>query len=214
MPRALPGILFEPLVHRLHAWVRKAEQLLGMDAGAPGQGFPRRARRFESPPMSSHALPADEAEEWSMASAEACLRMLHGADSLENSPEPGTRHGEDRGDLVNLPGFVEQFAAQHETEAATRSVQIRVDMPPDALVFGDAPGLHRLIEGHLLDAFRHTPDGGCLTILGAVAQGGVKLTAASSGQGSEPLLWWRLAYHSRTGGNRPSCSSMGSGQDG
>jgi two-component system, OmpR family, sensor histidine kinase CreC len=81
-------------------------------------------------------------------------------------------------DVVNIPGYTEQFIAQHEAIAMEKSVRILDGVSPDAIVIGDAPVIHGMIERLLTDALDFTPSGGCLSVRSHIMQGHVVLCAS------------------------------------
>ncbi len=82
-------------------------------------------------------------------------------------------------DLVNLPGLSERIAALHAPEAGRRSIELVVDIAPDAVVLGDPENLRRIMDSLMMDALDGTPEGGCVTVTGEVSKGMVSLSFSS-----------------------------------
>jgi signal transduction histidine kinase len=87
-------------------------------------------------------------------------------------------------ELVNLPAIAEQIAAHLEREAASRMIQVEIDLAPDALVMSDYEGVHDIIHALFSEALKRTPTGGSLTLSGSVRGGSVLLQFASNGSGT------------------------------
>lgn len=97
---------------------------------------------------------------------------------------------------VNVARLVTRVLELYEYVAEEREIDITVDVPDDLEISGDASRLQRAL-GNLMDnAFKHTPEGGLVTIKASRNDGVITVEVADTGEGiaNEELhrIWERL----------------------
>jgi heavy metal sensor kinase len=93
---------------------------------------------------------------------------------------------------VRLDLLVRQAIADAEERARGSGLSLRLEVPPEVVVQGDADGLRQVLDNLLHNALKYTPPGGTIDLRVRSAPAGAVVEVADSGEGISPEILPRV----------------------
>ena len=94
-----------------------------------------------------------------------------------------------RKEAVNLADLLADVATSFSGQVEARGVTLHLEsacLPPNLTVFADAGRLDQVLGNLIVNAIRHTPAGGQITLSGQAAPGAITILVRDSGEGISP----------------------------
>lgn len=84
---------------------------------------------------------------------------------------------------VDLSELLEDVATSFGGQAEAAGVSLKIESYPTLVVMGDVGRLDQVLSNLMSNAFRHTPDGGLVTLEARPCEGGAAIVVADTGEG-------------------------------
>ncbi len=89
-------------------------------------------------------------------------------------------------ETLPLDEFLADLRTSFSGQSAEAGIHLTVDSPPGLSVYADPTRLDQVLGNLVVNALRHTPSGGQITISASAIPGGVQLVVADTGEGIDP----------------------------
>lgn len=89
-------------------------------------------------------------------------------------------------EMIQLDEFLADIQTSFSGQCEEAGIDLKVESPPDLIVSADPDRLDQIISNLVVNALRHTPSGGKISIKAGHSSGGVQILIADSGEGISP----------------------------